>query len=71
MAVHMVWLLFFLIQDIGSLLLHLADAVDELSKQSPSSDTVEHKTKDFLKSLEVSVYRTGVPYIPIILLYMH
>ena len=31
-----------------------ADAVEELSKESPSGEVVEYKTKDFLKTLEVN-----------------
>ena len=31
-----------------------ADAVKELSKDKPSGDIVEYKTKDFIKTLEVS-----------------
>ncbi len=31
-----------------------AGAVEELSKESPSSEVVEYKTKDFVKTLEVA-----------------
>lgn len=31
-----------------------AGAIEELSKESPSSEVVEYKTKDFVKTLEVS-----------------
>lgn len=30
-----------------------SDAVEELSKEKPSGEMVEYKTKDFLKTLEV------------------
>lgn len=30
-----------------------ADAIQELSKESPSAEVVEYRTKDFLKTLEV------------------
>ena len=30
-----------------------AEAVEELSKDSPSSEMVEYKTKDFVKTVEV------------------
>ena len=32
----------------------VAGAIDELSKDSPSAEVVEYKTKDFVKTLEVS-----------------
>ena len=31
-----------------------AEAMEELSKDSPSSEVVEYKTKDFVKTLEVN-----------------
>ena len=33
-----------------------ADAVEELSKENPSSEVVEYKTKDFLRTLQVCAY---------------
>ena len=39
-----------------------ADAVEELSKDSPSGEVVEYKTKDFLKTLEVHVCACHVQY---------
>ena len=42
-----------------------ADAVEELSKESPSGEVVEYKTKDFLKTLEVYIHVESVclPYL--------
>ena len=41
------------VQDIGRMLSLASDAVEELSKEKPSGEMVEYKTKDFLKTLEV------------------
>lgn len=32
-----------------------ADTIQELSRQTPSSEVVEYKTKDFLKTIEVMI----------------
>lgn len=40
-------------QEIGSLLEHAAEAIEEVSKPHPSAETIEYKTKDFLRSLQV------------------
>lgn len=34
---------------------HASEAIEELGKPQPSSEIVESKTKNFIKSLEVSV----------------
>ena len=36
-----------------------AESIEELAKENPSSEIVEYKTKDFLKTLEVGVYTNG------------
>lgn len=36
------------------MLILAAGAVEELSKDNPSSEIVEYKTKDFVKTVEVS-----------------
>lgn len=41
-------------QEIGALLILSAEAVEELSKDQVSVEVVQYKTKDFLRSLEVS-----------------
>jgi len=40
-------------KDIIKMLGLAAGAIDELSKESPSAEAVEYKTKDFVKTLEV------------------
>jgi len=37
-------------------------AVRELCKSNPSSETVEYTTKDFVKTLDVSVYACEYKY---------
>ena len=48
-------------QDIGKLMNLAASAVSELCKASPSSETVEYTTKDFVKTLDVSCDSTVTP----------
>ena len=43
-----------LVQDIGKLMSLAANAVSELCKPAPSTETVEYTTKDFVKTLDVS-----------------
>jgi hypothetical protein len=48
-------------QEIGKMLTLAADTIHELSQPSPSSEKVDYKTKDFLKTVEVSLnYYVGV-----------
>jgi hypothetical protein len=42
-------------QEIGKMLTLAADTIHELSQPSPSSEKVDYKTKDFLKTVEVSL----------------
>ena len=44
-----------LLQDIVKLMSLAESAVRELCKSNPSSETVEYTTKDFVKTLDVSV----------------
>lgn len=57
---RMVLTLCVLIQDIIKMLGLAAGAIEELSKESPSAEVVEYKTKDFVKTLEVSVTRVCI-----------
>lgn len=41
------------VQDIGKMLTLAADTIHELSQPNPSSEKVDYKTKDFLKTVEV------------------
>ena len=41
-------------QDIAKLMSLAANAVNELCKPTPSTETVEYTTKDFVKTLDVS-----------------
>ena len=59
---HLYRLLIIISQEIGSLLVHAAEAIEEISKSAPTTDVVQGKTKDFLKSLEVWIQ--NIPYIP-------
>ena len=42
-----------MMKDIIKMLGLAAGAIDELSKENPSAEAVEYKTKDFVKTLEV------------------
>lgn len=45
----------YVFQEIGKMLTLAADTIHELSQPSPSSEKVDYKTKDFLKTVEVSL----------------
>ena len=49
-------------QEIGALLILSAEAVEELSKDQVSVEVVQYKTKDFLRSLEVTC-QPGLAYL--------
>ena len=50
---HLLCCVCVIVQDIGKMLTLAADTIQELSRASPSSEVVEYKTKDFLKTVEV------------------
>ena len=44
----------YVLKDIGKMLTLAADTIHELSQPHPSSEKVDYKTKDFLKTVEVN-----------------